>query len=405
MSGVSSQARMEIALTLRRGESLLVTIGIPVGILAFFSIADVLPHDGRAVDFLMPGVLALSVISSAMTSLSIATGFERQSGVLRRLGITPLGRSGLLAAKLIRCSSSSLLQVDRRRRRLRARVGARGQRTSAAVALVLGTVAFAASASCSPDACGPRRTSPRRTVCSSCSSCSAGSSFPSRGSRTASPRSPERFPPSRWHRPCARHYPRPRGSPALWSPSGCGRRSRASSPRSPSDGIEIAVETRAGGLRHRGAHRDRLRRGDDLCWPAVDRCSQGLACDEPRRRKLTTGERDHRRRRLKSCRHGESRLRHLSEFRNHRDEYRNSLLEQNVGSKPQDIEVDGYDATLLTYVGPAVGGRQEAVFVPRWEVRIVYRAAFANDDAAFFAGRSAFRDALRSITFSDVRAV
>jgi len=86
------------------------------------------------------------------------------------------------------------------------------------------------------------------------------------------------------------------------------------------------------------------------------------------------------------------------------DEYRKSLLEQNVGSKQEDIEVDGYDATLLTYVGPAVGGRQEAVFIPRWDVRVIYRAAFANDDAAFFAGRSAFREALRSVTFSDVRA-
>lgn len=100
-SRIWSQARMEIALTLRRGESLLVTVGIPIGILAFFTIADVLPHEGRAVDFLLPGVLGLSVISSAMTSLSIATGFERQTGVLRRLGITPLGRSGLLTAKLI----------------------------------------------------------------------------------------------------------------------------------------------------------------------------------------------------------------------------------------------------------------------------------------------------------------
>lgn len=98
---ILAQARTEILLTLRRGESLLVTIGIPVGILAFFTWVDVLPHDGRAVDFLTPGVLALSVISSAMTSLSIATGFERHAGVLRRLATTPLGKSGLLAAKLI----------------------------------------------------------------------------------------------------------------------------------------------------------------------------------------------------------------------------------------------------------------------------------------------------------------
>ncbi len=98
---VAAQTRLEVTLTLRRGESLLVTIGIPVGILAFFSVVDVLPHPGRAVDFLTPGVLALSVISSAMTNLSIATGFERHAGMLRRLGTTPLGRGGLLCAKLI----------------------------------------------------------------------------------------------------------------------------------------------------------------------------------------------------------------------------------------------------------------------------------------------------------------
>jgi ABC-2 type transport system permease protein len=102
---------MEIALTLRRGESLLVTIGIPVAILFFFTIADVLPHRGRAIDFLMPGVLALAVVSSAMTSLGIATGFERQSGVLRRIGVTPLGRDGLLIAKIVSVGFVCLLQT------------------------------------------------------------------------------------------------------------------------------------------------------------------------------------------------------------------------------------------------------------------------------------------------------
>lgn len=97
---IAAQTRIEILLTVRRGESLLVVAGIPVGILVFFTVVDVLPHGrGRAIDFLVPGVLALSVISSAMTSLGIATGFERQSGVLRRLGTTPLGRGGLLVAK------------------------------------------------------------------------------------------------------------------------------------------------------------------------------------------------------------------------------------------------------------------------------------------------------------------
>ena len=47
-----------------------------------------------------PGVLALAVMSTSFTSLAIATGFERRYGVLKRLGSSPLPRSGLLAGKV-----------------------------------------------------------------------------------------------------------------------------------------------------------------------------------------------------------------------------------------------------------------------------------------------------------------
>ncbi len=92
---------MELVLTLRRGESVLLTFLIPVMVLVFFSLVDVLPTGAEdPVDFLLPGVLALSVLSTAMTGLAIATGFERSTGVLRRLALTPLSRRDLLAAKL-----------------------------------------------------------------------------------------------------------------------------------------------------------------------------------------------------------------------------------------------------------------------------------------------------------------
>jgi ABC-2 type transport system permease protein len=89
-------------MTLRRGESVLLTLAIPVGLLVFFSLVDVLPKPAGVTDpvtFLAPGILALAVMSTAMVSLGIATGFERQYGVLKRLGATPLGRPALLAAK------------------------------------------------------------------------------------------------------------------------------------------------------------------------------------------------------------------------------------------------------------------------------------------------------------------
>jgi ABC-2 type transport system permease protein len=101
-SAVIAQARVETVLTLRRGESLLVTLGIPAGVLVFFATVDVVDTGFvEPLDFLVPGVLALAVMSTAMVSLGIATGFERRYGVLKRLGATPLGRPALLAAKTL----------------------------------------------------------------------------------------------------------------------------------------------------------------------------------------------------------------------------------------------------------------------------------------------------------------
>jgi ABC-2 type transport system permease protein len=97
---ILGQARIELLLTIRRGESLLVSLVIPIGILLFFSKVDAV-NIKDPVDFLVPGVLALAVMSTAMVSLGIATGYERRYGVLKRLGSTPLSRSGLLTAKTL----------------------------------------------------------------------------------------------------------------------------------------------------------------------------------------------------------------------------------------------------------------------------------------------------------------
>jgi ABC-2 type transport system permease protein len=107
-----AQARAEVAMTLRRGDSLLLALGIPVLLLVFFSLVDVLPTGTRhPVDFLAPGILALAVMSTAMVSLGIATGFERSYGVLKRLGTTPLGRPALLAAKTTAVLAVEMLQA------------------------------------------------------------------------------------------------------------------------------------------------------------------------------------------------------------------------------------------------------------------------------------------------------
>jgi ABC-2 type transport system permease protein len=141
---LAAQTRTELVLTLRRGESVLLTIGIPVLLLVFFSLVDVLPTGtDDPVDFLAPGVLALAVMSTAMVSLGIATAFERQYGVLKRLGSTPLGRPALLTAKTTSILAVEVVQVI-------VLVGVAillgwdpSAGADALVAVVLGTIAFA----------------------------------------------------------------------------------------------------------------------------------------------------------------------------------------------------------------------------------------------------------------------
>jgi ABC-2 type transport system permease protein len=99
--GLIAHLRLELLLLVRNGESLLLTLGIPVVLLVFFAQVDVLPIDGEPIDFLAPGVLALAVLSTALVNLSIGVAFEREYGVLKRLGSTPLGRPRLLAAKVL----------------------------------------------------------------------------------------------------------------------------------------------------------------------------------------------------------------------------------------------------------------------------------------------------------------
>ncbi len=111
MSPLVAQTRAELLMTLRRGESLLLTLGIPVALLVFFSLVDVLPTStDKPITFLAPGILALAVMSAAMVGLAIATSFERQYGVLKRIGTTPLGQTRLLVAKIIAIIAVEVVQ-------------------------------------------------------------------------------------------------------------------------------------------------------------------------------------------------------------------------------------------------------------------------------------------------------
>ncbi len=109
---VAAQARFEAVTLLRNGEQLLVALVLPV--LALVGLALTQTPDlgpGRRIDVAVPGVLALAIVSTAFTGQAISTGFDRRYGVLRLLGATPLGRSGLLAGKALAVLIVEALQV------------------------------------------------------------------------------------------------------------------------------------------------------------------------------------------------------------------------------------------------------------------------------------------------------
>src|SRR3954453_6863011 len=140
-----AQTRMDVGLLARNGEQLLLTVVIPTVVLVLFAKTAVADLPAPRVDFLVPGVLALAVMSTAFTGQAIATGFERRYGVLRRLGPTPLPHTRLLGAQTLAVFVVEALQVA-----LLVIVGLglgwspHGSAPKVVVLLVLGTVAFSA---------------------------------------------------------------------------------------------------------------------------------------------------------------------------------------------------------------------------------------------------------------------
>jgi ABC-2 type transport system permease protein len=132
--------RVELTLTLRRGESLLITVVVPIVLLVFFG-----ERADNPPDFLVPGLLALAVMSTSMVSLGIATAYERYYGALKRLLGSPLPRTSLVAAKTLAVLLIEIVQVVVLVLIAHLMFGwtPTGSYVEAGVALMLGSAAFA----------------------------------------------------------------------------------------------------------------------------------------------------------------------------------------------------------------------------------------------------------------------
>ena len=142
-----AQLRVEMLLASRRGESVLITLVVPVVLLVFFG--AVAPPgvggDARPIDFLVPGLLALAIMSTSMVSLGIATAYERYYGALKRLLGSPLPRQSLLTAKTLSVLLIEAVQVALLVLIARLAFGwsPSGSPPLAVLALALGSAAFA----------------------------------------------------------------------------------------------------------------------------------------------------------------------------------------------------------------------------------------------------------------------
>jgi ABC-2 type transport system permease protein len=109
---LSAQTAMEFRLLLRNGEQVGLTLLIPL-LLEFFFNLPLLYSLGtpRRIDFVVPSIITLAVMSAAFTGLAIGTGFERKYAVLKRLGATALPRTVLIGGKTLAILLLELVQL------------------------------------------------------------------------------------------------------------------------------------------------------------------------------------------------------------------------------------------------------------------------------------------------------
>src|SRR2546430_12979947 len=86
---ITTQAVLETRTTLRNGEQLLLTLFIPVLLLVAFTLEPLVKSQGRRVEVLVPGIIALAVMSPAFTNPAIPTRVERRYGGVKPLRGTP----------------------------------------------------------------------------------------------------------------------------------------------------------------------------------------------------------------------------------------------------------------------------------------------------------------------------
>ncbi len=111
---LAAQYGLELKLLLRNGEQLLLTMFIPITLLAGLTLLPLGSFGDtpavRAATF-VPLIMALAVIATAFTGQAIAVAFDRRYGALKRLGATALPVWGIITGKSLAVVTVVFLQA------------------------------------------------------------------------------------------------------------------------------------------------------------------------------------------------------------------------------------------------------------------------------------------------------
>jgi len=98
-----TQSKTELILMLRRREAVFFSLFLPVMFIFLFGsiYGSVTDQNGvKVINYLVPGYVVMAVMSISLVSLGVILATERQFGILKRLGATPLPRAFLLLGKI-----------------------------------------------------------------------------------------------------------------------------------------------------------------------------------------------------------------------------------------------------------------------------------------------------------------
>ena len=143
------QAVIETRLWLRRRETVIFTLALPVMFLLFFGALygnDHLPHSRALyIDYIVPAYSVYAIMAVCLGTISANLAQERQFGILKRLGGTPLPRFYLLIAKAIAAGilAGAVIVVMLAVGILGYHVHIHGNQLVAVVVLVIGILSFA----------------------------------------------------------------------------------------------------------------------------------------------------------------------------------------------------------------------------------------------------------------------